>query len=142
MYSCVFRCYEVASLDTLPQCVSACWQLLHSEAFFLLLSNFTGLRLHYLCPADDDDEEDKNEMKEEKKEQEDTRDRESTGSLDQSTSATTSGAKGVCHTLYAINIMCVCINLLFFLKSQAHLYVVVNCVGGLTVPTLFCTMGK
>uniref|UniRef100_A0A3Q4BLW6 Prolyl 4-hydroxylase alpha subunit domain-containing protein n=1 Tax=Mola mola TaxID=94237 RepID=A0A3Q4BLW6_MOLML len=87
------RCYEVASLDTLPQCVSACWQLLHSEAFFLLLSNFTGLRLHYLCPADDDDEEDKNEMTEEKKEQEDARDRESTGSLNQSPSANTSGAK-------------------------------------------------
>uniref|UniRef100_A0A3Q3WT08 Uncharacterized protein n=1 Tax=Mola mola TaxID=94237 RepID=A0A3Q3WT08_MOLML len=85
------RCYEVASLDTLPQCVSACWQLLHSEAFFLLLSNFTGLRLHYLCPADDDDEEDKNEMTEEKKEQEDARDRESTGSLNQSPSANTSG---------------------------------------------------
>ncbi|XP_031170197.1 prolyl 3-hydroxylase OGFOD1 isoform X2 [Sander lucioperca] len=50
------RCYEAASLDTLPQCVSACWELLRSEAFFLLLSNFTGLRLHYLCPADDDDD--------------------------------------------------------------------------------------
>ncbi|XP_074522545.1 prolyl 3-hydroxylase OGFOD1 [Halichoeres trimaculatus] len=52
------RCCETASLDTLPQCVSACWELLHSEAFFLLLSNFTGLRLHYLCPADDDDDDD------------------------------------------------------------------------------------
>ncbi|KAM7406171.1 hypothetical protein PAMP_000565 [Pampus punctatissimus] len=52
------RCYEVASLDTLPQCVSACWELLCSEAFFLLLSNFTGLQLHYLCPADDDENED------------------------------------------------------------------------------------
>nr|XP_057945043.1 prolyl 3-hydroxylase OGFOD1 isoform X2 [Doryrhamphus excisus] len=52
------RCYEAACLDTLPECVSACWELLHSEAFFLLLSNFTGLRLHYLCPADDDDDDD------------------------------------------------------------------------------------
>uniref|UniRef100_A0A1A8PCS6 Prolyl 3-hydroxylase OGFOD1 n=2 Tax=Nothobranchius rachovii TaxID=451742 RepID=A0A1A8PCS6_9TELE len=54
------RCYEVASLDTLPECVSMCWELLHSEAFFLLLSNYTGLRLHYMCPADDEEEEDKN----------------------------------------------------------------------------------
>ncbi|KAM9410289.1 prolyl 3-hydroxylase OGFOD1 [Pholidichthys leucotaenia] len=51
------RCYEVASLDSLPHCVSACWELLHSEAFFLLLSNVTGLRLHYLCPVDDDEKE-------------------------------------------------------------------------------------
>uniref|UniRef100_A0A667WG15 Prolyl 3-hydroxylase OGFOD1 n=1 Tax=Myripristis murdjan TaxID=586833 RepID=A0A667WG15_9TELE len=50
------RCYEVASLETVPPCVSACWELLRSEAFFLLLSNFTGLRLHYLCPNDEDDE--------------------------------------------------------------------------------------
>ncbi|XP_037552052.1 prolyl 3-hydroxylase OGFOD1 [Nematolebias whitei] len=49
------RCYEAASLDSLPECVSSCWELLHSEAFFLLLSNFTGLRLHYLCPADDEE---------------------------------------------------------------------------------------
>ncbi|KAM3877385.1 prolyl 3-hydroxylase OGFOD1 [Diretmus argenteus] len=72
------RCYEVASLDTLPPCVSACLELLRSEAFFLLLSNFTGLRLHYLCPNDEDDE---NEGDKEKEEQEDTRDGEATGSL-------------------------------------------------------------
>lgn len=47
----------MASLDTLPDCVTECWELFNSEAFFLLLSNFTGLRLHYLCPADDDDED-------------------------------------------------------------------------------------
>lgn len=51
----ILRCYEVASVHSLPQCVSGCWELLHSEAFFLLLSNFTGLRLHFLCPADDDE---------------------------------------------------------------------------------------
>ncbi|KAM9366795.1 prolyl 3-hydroxylase OGFOD1 [Symphorus nematophorus] len=77
------RCYEVASLDDLPQCVSACWELLHSEAFFLLLSNFTGLRLHFLCPADDDDED----KDEEKKEQE------ATGSSSDSQSANTSKEK-------------------------------------------------
>lgn len=51
------RCCDTASLDSLPECVLSCWELLHSEAFFLLLSNFTGLRLHYLCPSDDDDNE-------------------------------------------------------------------------------------
>ncbi|XP_070760025.1 prolyl 3-hydroxylase OGFOD1 isoform X2 [Enoplosus armatus] len=86
------RCHEVASLDILPQCVSACWELLCSEAFFLLLSNFTGLRLHYLCPADDDDDdEDKDEEKEEEEEeeqqQEDIQHEEATGSLTESPSA-------------------------------------------------------
>lgn len=86
----------MASLDTLPQCVSACWELLHSEAFFLLLSNFTGLRLHYLCPADDDDEEKKVET-EGKKEQEDAPEGGTTGSLGESSASNTSGGKGVCH---------------------------------------------
>ncbi|XP_072321427.1 prolyl 3-hydroxylase OGFOD1 [Eucyclogobius newberryi] len=57
------RCYDVASLDNLPDCVYGCWELLHSEVFFLLLSNFTGLRLHYLCPSDDDDDDDEEEQK-------------------------------------------------------------------------------
>uniref|UniRef100_A0A672I4J4 Prolyl 3-hydroxylase OGFOD1 n=1 Tax=Salarias fasciatus TaxID=181472 RepID=A0A672I4J4_SALFA len=55
------RCYEAASLDSLPPCVKACWELLHSEAFFLLLSNFTGLRLHYLCPKKDEEKKNKQE---------------------------------------------------------------------------------
>ncbi|XP_029495122.1 prolyl 3-hydroxylase OGFOD1 isoform X2 [Oncorhynchus nerka] len=59
------RCYEVASLESFPQCVSACWELLCSEAFFLLLSNFTGLRLHYLSPSDEDEEEEKDQEDEE-----------------------------------------------------------------------------
>ncbi|XP_034738717.1 prolyl 3-hydroxylase OGFOD1 isoform X2 [Etheostoma cragini] len=80
------RCYEAASLDTLPQCVSACLELLRSEAFFLLLSNFTGLRLHYLCPADDDDDN-----KDEEKE--DVLDSNATGSLTESPSANTSREK-------------------------------------------------
>ncbi|XP_010743447.3 prolyl 3-hydroxylase OGFOD1 [Larimichthys crocea] len=82
------RCYEVASLDTLPLCVSACWELLRSEAFFLLLSNFTGLRLHYLCPADDDDDEDKDEGKEKEKEEDSA-----TGSSTEAQSADTSREK-------------------------------------------------
>ncbi|KAM4630071.1 prolyl 3-hydroxylase OGFOD1 isoform 2-T2 [Polymixia lowei] len=72
------RFYEVASLDTLPPCVTECWELLCSEAFFLLLSNFTGLRLHYLCPNDEDDENEEVE----KEKQEDPRDGEATGSSD------------------------------------------------------------
>lgn len=91
---CAFRCYEAASLDTLPPCVSACWELLRSEAFFLLLSNFTGLRLHFLCPADDDDE-DKDEEKG------DARDGEATGSSRESQSENTSTEKGVCGFLQA-----------------------------------------
>lgn len=63
---CCFRCYESASVDSLPECVSLCWELLRSEAFFLLLSNFTGLRLHYLCPADEEDED--RETKDDKEE--------------------------------------------------------------------------
>ncbi|XP_034417964.1 prolyl 3-hydroxylase OGFOD1 [Cyclopterus lumpus] len=77
------RCYDAASLNTLPQCVSACWELLCSEAFFLLLSNFTGLRLHYLCPADDDDDDDDDdENKDEEK-----KDAEATGSSTKSPSS-------------------------------------------------------
>uniref|UniRef100_A0A8C8FJR3 Prolyl 4-hydroxylase alpha subunit domain-containing protein n=1 Tax=Oncorhynchus tshawytscha TaxID=74940 RepID=A0A8C8FJR3_ONCTS len=70
------RCYEVASLESFPQCVSACWELLCSEAFFLLLSNFTGLRLHYLSPSDEDE-----------KDQEDEEEGEATGSSGDTPSA-------------------------------------------------------
>lgn len=82
----------MASLDTLPQCVGECWELLRSESFFLLLSNFTGLQLHYLCPADDEDED--------KEEDEDVPESgEATGSSAQSQSANTSRKKGVCQFL-------------------------------------------
>ncbi|XP_047437253.1 prolyl 3-hydroxylase OGFOD1 [Mugil cephalus] len=87
------RYYDVASQDTLPQCVSTCWELLHSEAFFLLLSNFTGLRLHYLCPADDDDDDDDENNEKEKKEKEDAQDGKATGSSSGSTSASASKEK-------------------------------------------------
>uniref|UniRef100_A0A8C7VT23 2-oxoglutarate and iron-dependent oxygenase domain containing 1 n=1 Tax=Oncorhynchus mykiss TaxID=8022 RepID=A0A8C7VT23_ONCMY len=63
---------RMTSLESFPQCVSACWELLFSEAFLLLLSNFTGLILHYLSPSDED--------KEEEKDQEDEQEREATGS--------------------------------------------------------------
>ncbi|KAL3992940.1 U4/U6.U5 tri-snRNP-associated protein 1 [Sarotherodon galilaeus] len=81
------RCYEAAALDSLPQCVSACWELLHSEAFFLLLSNFTGLRLHYLCPADDEEDDDEEK---DKKQQDDG---EATGSSNEPSSADASREK-------------------------------------------------
>lgn len=29
---------------------------MHSEALFLLLSNFTGLKLHFLAPSDEDED--------------------------------------------------------------------------------------
>ncbi|XP_010793145.1 prolyl 3-hydroxylase OGFOD1 [Notothenia coriiceps] len=82
------RCYEAASLDTLPQCLSECLELLRSEAFFLLLSNFTGLRLHYLCPADDEDEDE-----DEDEEKKDIQDGEATGSSSEPSSANTSREK-------------------------------------------------
>lgn len=89
----------MASLGDLPQCVRECWELLHSEAFFLLLSNFTGLRLHYLCP-DDDDEDDKEQNEEARgiEEQDNTQAGETSGSLVESSSSTdTSRGKGVYH---------------------------------------------
>uniref|UniRef100_A0A8C9VY50 2-oxoglutarate and iron-dependent oxygenase domain containing 1 n=1 Tax=Scleropages formosus TaxID=113540 RepID=A0A8C9VY50_SCLFO len=51
------RSYRWAEQQGLPPCVSACWELLSSEAFFLLLSNFTGLKLHFMAAGDDTDEE-------------------------------------------------------------------------------------
>lgn len=83
----ILRCYEVASVHSLPQCVSGCWELLHSEAFFLLLSNFTGLRLHFLCPADDDEEETEGNIG----------DKKATVSANGSESSNTSQEKGCCQ---------------------------------------------
>ncbi|XP_039618947.1 prolyl 3-hydroxylase OGFOD1 [Polypterus senegalus] len=63
------RCYSQADEASLPECVRQCWELLASEAFFLLLSNFTGLKLHFLAPSgggDDDDDNDDEEEEEEK----------------------------------------------------------------------------
>ncbi|KAJ3592864.1 hypothetical protein NHX12_005202 [Muraenolepis orangiensis] len=100
------RSYEVASLESIPSCVSDCWELLCSEAFFLLLSNFTGLRLHFLCPNDDDDDDDDDnedgheedgeneEEEEEENNKESARDGEATGSaMETPTAKKTSKAK-------------------------------------------------
>ncbi|CAH6817843.1 Ogfod1 [Phodopus roborovskii] len=53
------RFYEKAEENNLPDILKECMGLFRSEALFLLLSNFTGLKLHFLAPSDDDELEDK-----------------------------------------------------------------------------------
>ncbi|XP_031470764.1 prolyl 3-hydroxylase OGFOD1 [Phasianus colchicus] len=48
------RLYETAEEDSLPDILKNFLQFLRSEALFLLLSNFTGLKLHFLAPSDED----------------------------------------------------------------------------------------
>ncbi|XP_010986753.3 prolyl 3-hydroxylase OGFOD1 [Camelus dromedarius] len=55
------RFYEKAEENGLPDVLKDCMALFRSEAMFLLLSNFTGLRLHFLAPSEEDEVEDKNE---------------------------------------------------------------------------------
>ncbi|XP_040471746.1 prolyl 3-hydroxylase OGFOD1 [Falco naumanni] len=50
------RCYETAGEDSLPDVLRKFLQFLRSEALFLLLSNFTGLKLHFLAPTDEDED--------------------------------------------------------------------------------------
>ncbi|NWX92040.1 OGFD1 hydroxylase, partial [Nothoprocta pentlandii] len=50
------RLYETAEEDSLPDTLKNFLQLLRSEALFLLLSNFTGLKLHFLAPSDEDED--------------------------------------------------------------------------------------
>ncbi|XP_062922708.1 prolyl 3-hydroxylase OGFOD1 [Mobula hypostoma] len=50
------RCYDQAEEDGLPDILAECMNLFRSEAMFLLLSNFTGLKLHFLAASDDSDE--------------------------------------------------------------------------------------
>ncbi|XP_051485202.1 prolyl 3-hydroxylase OGFOD1 isoform X2 [Apus apus] len=49
------RLYEAAAEESLPELLKQFLQLLRSEALFLLLSNFTGLKLHFLAPSDEDE---------------------------------------------------------------------------------------
>jgi len=52
--------YEKLVVDKVPDIVRGCVQFLQSEAFFLILSNLTGLRLHRLAiTSPDSDEEEK-----------------------------------------------------------------------------------
>ncbi|KAM6430490.1 prolyl 3-hydroxylase OGFOD1 [Liasis olivaceus] len=45
------RHYEKADEKSLPAPLKECFELFCSEALFLLLSNFTGLKLHFLAPG-------------------------------------------------------------------------------------------
>ena len=56
-----FRFYEKAEESKLPKILKDCMALFRSEAMFLLLSNFTGLKLHFLAPSEEDELEDKKE---------------------------------------------------------------------------------
>ncbi|XP_067906049.1 prolyl 3-hydroxylase OGFOD1 [Heterodontus francisci] len=51
------RCYDQAEEDGLPDIITKCMELFCSEAMFLLLSNFTGLKLHFLAASDNDGED-------------------------------------------------------------------------------------
>ncbi|XP_059120547.1 prolyl 3-hydroxylase OGFOD1 isoform X2 [Peromyscus eremicus] len=55
------RFYEKAEESNLPKILKECMGLFRSEALFLLLSNFTGLKLHFLAPSEEDEIEDKGE---------------------------------------------------------------------------------
>ncbi|XP_009944477.1 PREDICTED: prolyl 3-hydroxylase OGFOD1-like, partial [Leptosomus discolor] len=50
------RLYEAAEEDSLPDILKEFLKFLRSEAFFLLLSNFTSLKLHFLAPSDEDED--------------------------------------------------------------------------------------
>ncbi|XP_072516009.1 prolyl 3-hydroxylase OGFOD1 [Salminus brasiliensis] len=52
------RCYARAEVQSMPACLKECWELFSSEPFFLLLSNLTGLSLHYLAVEDEESERD------------------------------------------------------------------------------------
>ncbi|NWW45380.1 OGFD1 hydroxylase, partial [Pedionomus torquatus] len=50
------RLYEIAEVDSLPDILKKFLEFLRSEALFLLLSNFTGLKLHFLAPSDENED--------------------------------------------------------------------------------------
>ncbi|MBZ3889969.1 Prolyl 3-hydroxylase OGFOD1 [Sciurus carolinensis] len=55
------RFYEKAEESKLPDILKDCMGLFRSEALFLLLSNFTGLKLHFLAPSEEEIEDKKEE---------------------------------------------------------------------------------
>lgn len=59
--SLLSRFYEKAEESKLPDILKDCMALFRSEAMFLLLSNFTGLKLHFLAPSEEGELEDKKE---------------------------------------------------------------------------------
>ena len=52
------RSIERLADDETPEIVRECLNFLQSDAFFLMLSNLTGLRLHPLAPEDSDEDSD------------------------------------------------------------------------------------
>uniref|UniRef100_F6UN89 Prolyl 3-hydroxylase OGFOD1 n=1 Tax=Ornithorhynchus anatinus TaxID=9258 RepID=F6UN89_ORNAN len=56
------RFYEKAEEGRLPDILRECMELFRSEALFLLLSNFTGLKLHFLAPSDEEEEDEEKEI--------------------------------------------------------------------------------
>ncbi|XP_033929207.1 LOW QUALITY PROTEIN: prolyl 3-hydroxylase OGFOD1-like [Melopsittacus undulatus] len=50
------RLYETAEEDSFPDILDKILQFLPSKALFLLLSNFTGIKLHFLAPSDEDED--------------------------------------------------------------------------------------
>ncbi|KAM3829171.1 prolyl 3-hydroxylase OGFOD1 [Vipera latastei] len=48
------RHYEKAEEKNMPAILKECLELFRSEALFLLLSNFTGLKLHFLAPEEEE----------------------------------------------------------------------------------------
>ncbi|CAN0068940.1 unnamed protein product [Lampetra fluviatilis] len=59
-----YRSYDAAAERLLPAPVCECLELLRSEALFLLLANFTGLKLHFLASGDSGSESDDLESQE------------------------------------------------------------------------------
>lgn len=59
--SLLSRFYEKAEESELPDILKDCMELFRSEALFLLLSNFTGLKLHFLAPSEEDEVENQKE---------------------------------------------------------------------------------
>lgn len=59
--SLLSRFYEKAEETKLPDILKNCMELFRSEALFLLLSNFTGLKLHFLAPSEEDEMENQKE---------------------------------------------------------------------------------
>lgn len=53
------RYYHKAEEGSLPDILRKCLEFFCSEALFLLLSNFTGLKLHFLASSEDETEEGK-----------------------------------------------------------------------------------
>ncbi|XP_030620927.1 prolyl 3-hydroxylase OGFOD1 [Chanos chanos] len=92
------RCYSHAEMQSLPEIVKECFDVLSSEPFFILLSNFTGLSLHYLVSDGKEDEgserEDGGSDVENKEKQDAVDEEENTSEATTSSSSVEKKAKG------------------------------------------------